>query len=412
MVYPLANMTSVTESASNKMFDALAQVIRALAPEVSAVSFHDFAADTLWLSEDFLLPEDHQLVEDSLSSDSGGNLDAAYGIREDGNYAMAIPVRDVNGAVNGAVRLNVDSKIANERTVEALEERLAPVLVCLAAEFARRRSFQVQISSGDLLRDAQIGEARAQIDRALHDEQFELFLQPIRSLHEDGGQARFEVLLRLRTLDGTLLGPSAFLAQAAQQRLMPAIDRWVVRTLLVWLVNNRKQWARARAVFAINLSSQSMTDEKFISFVEACVLKSGVPPQALCFEVTERFASSGNISVGESMKRLEALGCEVALDDFGANAPSYGYLRSVPAHYFKIDSSLVGAAPTDRVARAMISAIVKMAADLGVQTVAESVELDTQLQAMRSLGVDYAQGYLLGRPSSLTDYDFAERRDN
>lgn len=411
MVCLLANMTSMTENASNKMFDALAQVIRALAPEVSAVSFHDFAADTLWLSEDFLLPEDHQLVEDSLSSDSG-NLDASYGIREDGNYAMAIPVRDVNGAVNGAVRLNVDSKIANERTVEALEERLAPVFVCLAAEFARRRSFQVQISSGDLLRDAQIGETRALIDRALHDEQFELFLQPIRSLHEDGGQAHFEVLLRLRTADGTLLGPSAFLAQAAQQRLMPAIDRWVVRTLLVWLVNNRKQWVRARAVFAINLSSQSMTDEKFISFVEACVLKSGVPPQALCFEVTERFASSGNISVGESMKRLEALGCEVALDDFGANAPSYGYLRSVPAHYFKIDSSLVGAAPTDRVARAMISAIVKMASDLGVQTVAESVELDTQLQAMRTLGVDYAQGYLLGRPSSLNEYDFAERRDN
>lgn len=403
---------TVTTSASNKMFDALAEVIRALAPEVSAVSFHDFAADTLWLSEDFLLPEDHQLVEDSLSGDAGGNLDAAYGSREDGQYAMAIPIRDVHGAVNGAVRLNVDSKIVNERTAEALEQRLAPVFVCLAAEFARQRSFQVQIGPKDLVRDAVMGESREQIERALHAEQFELFLQPIHSLHEEGGQARFEVLLRLRTAEGTLLGPSAFLAQAAQQRLMPAIDRWVVRTLLVWLVNHRKQWARARAVFSVNLSAQSMTDENFIGFVESCVHKSGVPPQALCFEVTERFASSGNISVADSMKRLEALGCEVALDDFGAHAPSYGYLRSVPAHYFKIDSSLVGAAPTDRVARAMISAIVRMAADLGVQTVAESVELETQLQAMRSLGVDYAQGYLLGRPSSLTDYDFDGRRDH
>jgi EAL domain-containing protein (putative c-di-GMP-specific phosphodiesterase class I) len=412
MVGILETVTSVSEAASNKMFDALAQVIRALAPEVSAVSFHDFAADTLWLSEDFLLPEDHRLVEDSLSSDSGGNLDASYGSREDGHYAMAIPVRDVNGAVNGAVRLNVDSKINNERTVEALEQRLAPVFTCLAAEFSRRHSFALQISSGDLLRDVQIGEARAQIESALHAEQFELFLQPIRSLHEDAGLAHFEVLLRLRAADGTLMGPSAFLGPAAQLRLMPAIDRWVVRTLLTWLVNNRKQWVRARAVFSINLSAQSMTDENFISFVESCVNKSGVPPQALCFEVTERFASSGNISVAESMKRLEALGCEVALDDFGANAPSYGYLRSVPAHYFKIDSSLVGAAPTDRVARAMISAIVRMAADLGIQTVAESVELDTQLQAMRSLGVDYAQGYLLGRPSSLTGYDFEVSRPN
>jgi EAL domain-containing protein (putative c-di-GMP-specific phosphodiesterase class I) len=412
MVGILQNLSPASGIASNKMFDALAQVIRALAPEVSAVSFHDFAADTLWLSEDFLLPEDHQLVEDSLSSDSGGNLDAAYGSREDGHYAMAIPVRDVHGAVNGAVRLSVDSKIVDARTSESLEERLAPVFACVAAEFSRRLILAVQISSGDLLSDAQIGETRAQIENALHAEKFELFLQPIHSLHENAGLAHFEVLLRLRTADGTLVGPSGFLGSAAQQRLMPAIDRWVVRTLLVWLVNNRKQWARARAVFSINLSAQSMTDENFISFVESCVLKSGLPPQALCFEVTERFASSGNISVAESMKRLEALGCEVALDDFGANAPSYGYLRSVPAHYFKIDSSLVGAAPTDRVARAMISAIVRMATDLGVQTVAESVELDTQLQAMRNLGVDYAQGYLLGRPSSLAEYDFGARRDN
>jgi Amt family ammonium transporter len=187
---------------------------------------------------------------------------------------------------------------------------------------------------------------------------------------------------------------------------MPNIDRWVVRTLLVWLTNNRKQWTRVPSVFSINLSSQSMTSDTFISFVESCVIKSGVPPQALCFDITERFAASGSISVGESLKRLEALGCEVALDDFGANSPSYGYLRSVPAHYFKIDSSLVGAAPTDKVARAMISAIVRMAGDLGVQTVAESVELDVQLEAVRSLGVDYAQGYLLGKPESLLGYDF------
>jgi EAL domain-containing protein (putative c-di-GMP-specific phosphodiesterase class I) len=165
-------------------------------------------------------------------------------------------------------------------------------------------------------------------------------------------------------------------------------------------------------VFSINLSAQSMTDDNFISYVESCVKKSGLPPQALCFDITERHASSGNISVSDSMKRLEALGCEVALDDFGANPPSYGYLRTVPAHYFKIDSSLVGAAPTDRVARAMISAIVRMAEDLGVQTVAESVELDVQLQAVRALGVDYAQGYLLGKPIALLGYDFGNQLPN
>jgi EAL domain-containing protein (putative c-di-GMP-specific phosphodiesterase class I) len=409
------NLNLAAETASNKMFEALAQVIRALAPEVCSVSFHDFAADTLWLSEDFLLPEDHQLVEDSLRSEANGDLDTTYGSREDGRYSMAIPVRDVNGAVNGAVRISVDSSVADARTAEPLEQRLAPVFACLAAEFSRRMIFPAHVIADDLLNDVTRGDGvstRAQIETAMHAEKFELFLQPICSLHEDAGLAHYEVLLRLRTAEGTLLEPGAFLAQAAQQRLMPSIDRWVVRTLLVWLVRNRKLWARARAVFSVNLAAQSMTDENFISFVESCVEKSGLPPQALCFEVTESFAASGNISVAESMKRLEALGCEVALDDFGNSAPSYGYLRSIPAHYFKIDSSLVGAAPTDRVARAVISAIVRMAADLGVQTVAESVELDTQLEAMRTLGVDYAQGYLLGKPSALTDYDFEVQRAN
>jgi EAL domain-containing protein (putative c-di-GMP-specific phosphodiesterase class I) len=395
------NLTYAAEAASSKTLEALAQVIRALAPEVSSVSFHDFAADTLWLSDDFLLPEDHQLVEDSLSSDPGGNLDVTYAPREDGNYTLAIPVRDSNGAINGAVRLSVDASIKDTRTDETLQQKLAPVFVCLSAEFERRQGFPLLISE-----DTHEG---AQIQNALHAERFELFLQPICSLHDDMGLMHYEVLLRLRTADGRLIQPGEFFARAAQQRLMPNIDRWVVRTLLGWLTSNRKLWARVPSVFSINLSAQSITDDQFISFVEACVIKSGLPPQALCFDITERFASSGSISVSESMRRLEALGCEVALDDFGANSPAYGYLRSIPAHYFKIDSSLVGAAPTDRVARAMISAIVRMASDLGVQTVAESVESDLELQAVRSLGVDYAQGYLLGKPRSLTGYDFSGR---
>jgi EAL domain-containing protein (putative c-di-GMP-specific phosphodiesterase class I) len=393
------HLTYAAEAASSKTLEALAQVIRALAPEVSSVSFHDFAADTLWLSEDFLLPEDHQLVEDSLSSDPGGNLDVTYAPREDGNYTLAIPVRDANGAINGAVRLSIDASIKDTRTDETLQQKLAPVFVCLSAEFERRQGFPLLISE-----DTQEG---VQIENALHAERFELFLQPICSLHDDVGLAHYEVLLRLRTADGRLIQPGEFFARAAQQRLMPSIDRWVVRTLLVWLSNNRKLWTRVPSVFSINLSAQSITDDQFVSFVETSVIKSGLPPQALCFDITERFASSGSISVGESMRRLEALGCEVALDDFGANPPAYGYLRSIPAHYFKIDSSLVGAAPTDRVARAMISAIVRMASDLGVQTVAESVESDLELQAVRSLGVDYAQGYLLGKPRSLACYDFS-----
>ncbi|MGC1520034.1 MAG: EAL domain-containing protein [Steroidobacteraceae bacterium] len=392
-------LSDSAEATSSATFEALAQVIRALAPEVCDVSFHDFAADALWLSEDFLLPEDHQLVEDSLTGTAEGKSEMTFGPREGTRYTVAIPVHDAQGAVNGAVRLSIDSQIVDGRAAESLESRLAPVLTCLAAEFERRGSLP------PLPRED--SQQLAQIESALNAERFELFVQPICALHESGSLAHYEVLLRLRTPDGSLLEPGAFLRAAAERQLMPAIDRWVVRNLLVWLINNRKSWARVPAVFSINLAPQSMTDANFVGYVESCVSKSGLPPQALCFEIKERFASSGNISVAESMKRLEALGCGVALDHFGGHAPSYGYLRSVPAHYFKIESALVGAAPTDRVARAMISAIVRMAGDLGIQTVAEAVELDAELEAMRSLGVDFAQGFLLGKPHSLASYDFA-----
>jgi EAL domain-containing protein (putative c-di-GMP-specific phosphodiesterase class I) len=397
-------LTDSGGDASSKTLDAFAELICALAPEVCSVSFHDFSAETLLMSEDFLLPEDHQLVEDCLAGDESGMYQVQYGTREGTRYSVAIPVRDARGEVNGAVRLSIDSQVLDERTKEPLEQRLGPVMVCLAAEFERRRSLPASLPADE--------HQLAQIENALSSQRFELYLQPIRSLHDNPRMMHYEVLLRLRTPDGPLLEPEMFLRAAAQRNLMPTIDRWVVRTLLVWMVKNRRAWSRIPCVFSINLSLQSMTDADFIHFVESAVKTSGMPPQMLCFEITERFASSGDISIAESMQRLEALGCEVALDDFGANAPSYGYLRTVPAHYFKIDQSLVVAAPTDRVARAVISSIVRMASDLGVQTVAESVESDTELQAVRALGVDYAQGYLLGKPQSLTGFDFKPLGNN
>ena len=174
--------------------------------------------------------------------------------------------------------------------------------------------------------------------------------QPIRSLHEDEGLAHYEVLLRLRTANGELLEPGSFLRTAADRHLMPAIDRWVLRTLLVWLVNNRKLWTRVPVVFSINVAPQSMTDATFVSYVEACVIKSGVPPQALCFEIKERFASSGNISVAESMNRLDA----GLRSRWMISRPAPRMDTCARCRRTHQDRRRAGEAPTDQVARAMI----------------------------------------------------------
>src|SRR5271154_4023696 len=117
----LNNLTESAQAASSKTLDAFAQLICALAPEVCSVSFHDFAADTLLLSEDFLLPEDHQLVEECLASDATGIHQVQYGPREESRYSVAIPVRDARGEVNGAVRLSIDSQIVDARLSEPLD---------------------------------------------------------------------------------------------------------------------------------------------------------------------------------------------------------------------------------------------------------------------------------------------------
>src|ERR1700679_717468 len=155
----LNNLTESAQAASSKTLDAFAALICALAPEVCSVSFHDFAADTLLLSEDFLVPEDHQLVEECLARDQAGVQSIQYGTREGSRYSIAMPVRDARGEVNGAVRLSIDSQITDPRTEEPLEQRLAPLMVCLAAEFERRRVLP-EAAAPD-------GKQPAQIERAL-----------------------------------------------------------------------------------------------------------------------------------------------------------------------------------------------------------------------------------------------------
>jgi len=386
-------------AATDRTFDAFAQIMRALAPEVAGISFHDRHGDALWLSEDFLPPEDHQLVEEALAQRRGTSASVAEVFPEERRHIVVMPLRTAVGEICGAARLSLDPDAGCATAVDPLELRLAALLVCLSAQLERAAAIP---------RGAGIDPARrAHVEQALRDESYELFLQPMRSLRLEETAARYEVLLRLRMPDQSLIEPDAFLALAAELNLPAAIDRWVVDELLAWLLHHRRHWARSPTVFAVNVSVQSLLDPGFVEFVAQSLATSRVPPQALCFEITERSAASGNPGIAAAMKQLEALGCEVALDQFGATSPGFAYLRDVPADYFKIDGSLVRAAPADRVAAAMIAAIVQMANTLGVQTMAGSVEHDAELDALRVLGVDYVQGYLVGRPQALSGHAFA-----
>jgi EAL domain-containing protein (putative c-di-GMP-specific phosphodiesterase class I) len=248
------------------------------------------------------------------------------------------------------------------------------------------------------------------IDSALRADEFALHLQPIVSLRDDdfsnGSPLIVEVLIRLPTQEFGVLASHEFLDTAERNGRMPAIDRWVIRALLVWMQRNRDRWADAKAVFSVNLSGKSVVRPDFRDYLEQCLDKSGLPFEALRFEVTE-------LDMGLAPQEFTALahaladrGCEVSVDNAGTGTGRFDFLREVNADILKIDGSLVHGASDDLVSRARINGLVHMADTLGMRTVASQVDSTGKLRAVTQLGVDFAQGFQLRAPEHIDTFEF------
>ena len=241
------------------------------------------------------------------------------------------------------------------------------------------------------------------IRQALENDDFILYQQAIRPLKSalpvDGGAMHSEILLRLRGRDGEVVAPNSFLPAAERYHLMPQIDRWVVSHALRHLRALRDQGGRMG--LSINLSGQSLCDERFPAFVTTAIQDSGVPPEWLCFEVTETTAITNLSRAVELISGLKRMGCRFALDDFGSGLSSFNYLRNLPVDYLKIDGSFVKDMDRNAVDRAMVEAINEIGHLMGIQTVAEFVTRLGVLEALDEMGVDYAQGYFIATPEPL-----------
>ncbi len=225
-------------------------------------------------------------------------------------------------------------------------------------------------------------------------------LLPLGTTHH---QPHFELLLRMRALDGQTMGPDHFMSAAHRYQLMPDIDRWVVGEALRLLKPHSDLLASSPVVFTINCSGQSLKDGAFTEFLTEQIAASGLNPEALCFELTES-AAIGNLEHAETlMRRLRKLGCGIALDDFGTGLSSLAYLRSLPISMLKIDGSFVRDVLKDPKAESTIQAIAQLARAMSLITVAEYVETDEIRHRIAQLGVDYAQGFAIGRPVPISD---------
>ena len=247
----------------------------------------------------------------------------------------------------------------------------------------------------DILRAAELREA-------LEENRFRLYAQPICSTGDPHGQIiHYEVLVRMLDQEGELLPPGSFIPAAERFGLMGNLDRWIISEALRHYSDLGME-ADGPGI-AINLSGDSLGSDGLADFVRESLAANAVPAQQVCFEITETTAINRLAMAQRLIASLRKLGCRFALDDFGSGLSSFAYLKHLPVDYLKIDGSFVRDMHHDEVDRAMVRAINEIGHTMGIRTVAEWVETEAALAALHEIGVDFAQGYLLGRPRPMLE---------
>ncbi|MET3892743.1 diguanylate cyclase (GGDEF)-like protein/PAS domain S-box-containing protein [Bosea sp. OAE506] len=272
---------------------------------------------------------------------------------------------------------------------------------CYAAKEAGRNRFHGWLETDVAMQSRQFEvQWTNRIERALDDGGFVLHAQTIRALSADKPGLHAELLLRMKSDDGSLAAPGAFLPAAERFHLISRIDRWVLREATRWIASVIA--VQDIRLISLNLSGRSIGDRAFHSWAFDVLERAGRDIcSRICIEITETEAITNLADAAAFIERVRSMGIKVALDDFGAGASSFGYLKSLRVDFMKIDGRFIRDLVTDKLNDVMVRCFVDIAKVVGVQTVAEFVETSETLDRLRIIGVDYAQGFLLGKPEPL-----------
>jgi diguanylate cyclase (GGDEF)-like protein len=276
---------------------------------------------------------------------------------------------------------------------------------CFAAkELGGSRLLAAAPDSDEMQVRAATMRSALQVREALDDRRFNLYCQPIIDLTTpEAVQRRFEILLRWTDADGTTRAPAELIAAAERYRLGPRLDRYVVDATLQWLEAHPEAAALVEHC-SINLGGATLVDEDFSDYFAARLRRSSVPAGRLCLEITETSVVRDRVRAQRFIARMRELGCRFALDDFGTGFCSFGYLQDLDVDYLKIDGSFVRDLERSPLAEAVVRSITDIAHVLDKRTVAEQAQTEAQLDRLRAMGVDYAQGYVFRHPEPIESF--------
>jgi diguanylate cyclase (GGDEF)-like protein/PAS domain S-box-containing protein len=303
------------------------------------------------------------------------------------------------------IRVSIGVVIVTADDLDVASLMSSADVACYSAKDMGRNQVHLYKDSDASLRHEEMKWV-SRITSAVEDDRLELFYQPIIGINDANGSARghYELLLRMRDEGGELVGPDQFIPSAERYNLMSTLDRWVIHKALTELADRHSE-GEARYTLAINLSGTSLSEDRFLDFVIDELKRQKLPNGAICFEITETAAISNLSRVVHFMQTLKKLGVKFSLDDFGSGLSSFTYLKNLPVDYLKIDGQFVSNVVDDSVDESMVKAISEVGHAMGIETIAERVETKQVLDKLGALGVEFAQGYYIARPTSVASFE-------
>jgi diguanylate cyclase (GGDEF)-like protein len=312
--------------------------------------------------------------------------------------------------------------------VEYLPHRDDPTLIMKAADAAcynaknqgRNQVYVVQDTHRHLASQTAEMNWLTIINKALEEDHFQLYQQKITAIDPNATYHRhYEILLRLKTADGIILSPGAFLPVAERYQLMAKIDRWVISHFFAeYNEFLRSLWCKGSnqpiidSFYSLNLSSESLNDPQFIPFLEKQFAQYQVPPELICFEITETMAIANLHRARQIIQSIRSLGCRFALDDFGSGMSSFGYLKTLPVDFLKIDGQFIRDICQNQMNQIIVQALRQVAQAANIKSIAEFVENEACVRKLREIGVDYAQGYGIEKPKPLRPLQLVISQEN